>query len=96
MKEAPLEKFQYWLQDQGVPELEAMWLARIWAQVAERLMSPVGMGAEKDDESNEIWIHLLVPTKEYSVKFLLDELKEMEDPITTMTDAVRHELLAAE
>lgn len=87
-----LQKFQAWLQEQGVPDLEAAWLASLWAHIARRLMAPVGMSARQ--EQGETYIYLHVPQREDGLRFRLDDLKNMEDPVAELTDLVRTRLLS--
>ncbi len=91
MAQSPLERFRTWLEQQGVPAPDAVWLTDLCFQLGRRLRVNVGLGAQQED--GRTWIYFHVPGREEGLRFDLASLKPLEDPVGELTDLIRKRLL---
>ncbi|HWI65148.1 MAG TPA: hypothetical protein VNT75_25240 [Symbiobacteriaceae bacterium] len=91
MNEAAFQKFQTWLQNQGVGPDDAAYLANLWGEIAQVLRAPVGMGAQA--EGDDIFIYLHVPNKQDGIRISLADVEAMDDPAGELAEMVRTRLM---
>lgn len=91
MNELAYQKFQKWLQSEGVSAEDADYLANLWGEISDALGRSVGLGASQEGDTT--WVFLHVPGVDDGIRISLAEVEAMDDPPGELAKMIRTRLL---